>query len=209
MPFFVGTDVQYTIDRIMNPPKGMVSPRGPVFAALIERVEYPTPIRWSFTAMGRRGCSYRSFANGLERHHPKHIVEKDPVNALKTTVIVRDRFGSKNRPPHRCGSTNAIRSTFRKIGPFSMQSRSIIMDGRPGSRGGHTEQARLLVGFVPPSNMDRDMCNRPHSRIHLDRSSARMVLVYHLTMQPRSRPSMTCVCAQAISEALQREALVS
>ncbi len=30
---FSSADVQYTIERIMNPPKGMVSPRGPVFAA--------------------------------------------------------------------------------------------------------------------------------------------------------------------------------
>jgi hypothetical protein len=35
--------VQYTIERIMNPPKGMVSWRGPVSAALIERVETPDP----------------------------------------------------------------------------------------------------------------------------------------------------------------------
>jgi ABC-type transport system substrate-binding protein len=36
---FSSADVQYTIERIMHPPQGMVSPRGPVFAALIERVE--------------------------------------------------------------------------------------------------------------------------------------------------------------------------
>src|SRR5215831_4880359 len=34
---FSSADVQYTIERIMHPPKGMVSPRGPVFAAIIER----------------------------------------------------------------------------------------------------------------------------------------------------------------------------
>ena len=42
MPFS-SADVQYTIERIMHPPQGMVSPRGPVFAALIERVETPDP----------------------------------------------------------------------------------------------------------------------------------------------------------------------
>src|SRR5712691_12253870 len=40
---FSSADVQYTIERIMNPPKGMVSPRGPVFKALVERVETPDP----------------------------------------------------------------------------------------------------------------------------------------------------------------------
>src|SRR5262250_3930684 len=38
---FSSADVQYTIERLMHPPKGMVSPRGPVFSALIERVETP------------------------------------------------------------------------------------------------------------------------------------------------------------------------
>ena len=31
MPFS-SADAKYTIERIMNPPKGMVSPRGPVFS---------------------------------------------------------------------------------------------------------------------------------------------------------------------------------
>jgi peptide/nickel transport system substrate-binding protein len=42
MPFS-SADVKYTIERIMNPPQGMVSVRGPVFKALIERVETPDP----------------------------------------------------------------------------------------------------------------------------------------------------------------------
>jgi len=40
---FSSADVKYTIERIMNPPAGMVSPRGPVFKAIIERVEAPDP----------------------------------------------------------------------------------------------------------------------------------------------------------------------
>src|SRR2546425_5398941 len=40
---FSSADVKYTIERIMYPPQGMVSPRGPVFNALIERVEAPDP----------------------------------------------------------------------------------------------------------------------------------------------------------------------
>src|SRR5256714_11462834 len=40
---FSSADVKYTIERIMYPPQGMVSPREPVFNALIERVEAPDP----------------------------------------------------------------------------------------------------------------------------------------------------------------------
>src|SRR4030095_480301 len=36
-------DVKYTIERILNPPHDMISVRGPVCRALIERVEAPDP----------------------------------------------------------------------------------------------------------------------------------------------------------------------
>jgi len=110
----------------MHPPKGMVSPRGPVFAALIERVEAPDPNTVVIHAKGPSGLLLPLFANGWSTIIPKHITEKDPVNALKTRVIGTDRFASRNRPPRRCGSTNATRITFRKIAPFSMRSKSIL-----------------------------------------------------------------------------------
>ncbi len=40
---FASADVQYTIERIVHPPQGLVRPRGPVFNALVERVAAPDP----------------------------------------------------------------------------------------------------------------------------------------------------------------------
>src|SRR5215831_9841653 len=57
---FSSADVQYTIARIMHPPKGMVSPRGPVFAALIERVEAPDPETVVIHAKARPVCCWHS-----------------------------------------------------------------------------------------------------------------------------------------------------
>jgi peptide/nickel transport system substrate-binding protein len=84
---FSSADVQYTIERIMTPPKGMASPRGPVFAALIARVETPDPETVVIHGKGPSGLLLPLFANGWNVIIPKHISEKDPVNALKTTVV--------------------------------------------------------------------------------------------------------------------------
>jgi ABC-type transport system substrate-binding protein len=57
---FSSADVQYTIERIMHPPQGMVSVRGPVFNALIARVETPDPpLLWWSMARARRACCCR------------------------------------------------------------------------------------------------------------------------------------------------------
>src|SRR6266487_4862964 len=97
MPFS-SADVQYTIERIMHPPKGMVSPRGPVFAALIARVEAPDPETVVIHGKGPSGLLLPLFANGWSVIIPKHIVEKDPVNALKTTVMGTGPFRLKAPP---------------------------------------------------------------------------------------------------------------
>jgi peptide/nickel transport system substrate-binding protein len=70
---FSSADVQYTIERIMHPPKGMVSPRGPVFASIIERVEAPDPDTVVIHGKGPSGLLLPLFANGWNVIIPKHI----------------------------------------------------------------------------------------------------------------------------------------
>src|SRR6266540_5071530 len=95
---FSSADVQYTIERIMHPPKGMVSPRGPIFVALIARVEAPDPHTVVIHGKGPSGLLLPLFANGWNVIIPKHIAEKDPVNALKTTVVGTGPFKLKEPP---------------------------------------------------------------------------------------------------------------
>ena len=97
MPFS-SADVLYTIERIMRPPQGMVSPRGPVFNALIERVEAPDAHTVVVHGKGPSGLLLSLFANGWNSIIPKHVVEKDPVNALKTQVIGTGPFKLKEPP---------------------------------------------------------------------------------------------------------------
>ena len=91
-------DVVYTIDRIMQPPQGMVSPRGPVFNALIERVEAPDIHTVVVHGKGPSSLLLDLFANGHNAIVPKHIVAKDPANALKTQVIGTGPFRLKEPP---------------------------------------------------------------------------------------------------------------
>src|SRR5499425_1259652 len=97
MPFS-SADVQYTIERIMHPPQNMVSPRGPVFQALIARVEAPDAQTVIVHGKGPSPLLLSLFANGWNVIIPKHIVEKDPINALKTQVIGTGPFRLKTPP---------------------------------------------------------------------------------------------------------------
>src|SRR5712692_11675826 len=115
---FSSADVQYTIERIMHPPKGMVSPRGPVFAALIERVEAPDPHTVVVYGKGASGLLLPLFANGWNVIIPKHIAEKDPVNALKTTVIGTGPFRLKEPPTSSLWKYERNPDYFKKDLPY-------------------------------------------------------------------------------------------
>jgi peptide/nickel transport system substrate-binding protein len=90
---FSSADVKYTIERIMHPPQGMVSPRGPVFNALVERVEAPDPHTVVVYGKGPSGMLLSLFANGHNAMIPQHLVEKDPINALRPRWSAPAPFG--------------------------------------------------------------------------------------------------------------------
>ncbi len=115
---FSSADVKYTIERIMHPPQGMVSPRGPVFAALIERVEAPAPETVVVYGKGPSGLLLPLFANGWNVIIPKHIVEPDPVNALKTRVIGTGPFRLKEPPTTSLWKYERNPEYFQKDRPF-------------------------------------------------------------------------------------------
>src|SRR5262249_19617197 len=123
MPFS-SADAKYTIERIMNPPKGMVSPRGPVFSALIERVEAPDPNTVIVHGKGPSSLLLPIFANGWSVIMPKHILEKDPVNALKSTVVGTGPFKLKEPPTTTLWKLERNPDYFQKGLPFPYGSRT-------------------------------------------------------------------------------------
>ena len=206
MPFS-SADVQYTIDRIMNPPKGMVSPRGPVFAALIERVEAPDPNTVVIHGKGPSGLLLPLFANGWSVIIPKHIVEKDPVNALKTTVMGTGPFRLKEPPTSSLWKYERNPEYFQKDRPFLDAIEIHIMTDSQALVAAILSKRVFWSDSFPHPNMDRDMSqSAAQQNPNLVRSSSPMVLVYHLTMQTEKPPFDDVRVRQAISEALQREA---
>ena len=206
---FSSADVQYTLERIMHPPKGMVSPRGPVFAALIERVEAPDPNTVVIYAKGPSGLLLPLFANGWSTIIPKHIAEKDPVNALKTRVIGTGPFRLKEPPTTSLWKYERNPNYFQKDRPFLDALEIHIMADPQSLLAAILSKRVFWSDSFPHANMDRDMSqSAARQNSHLIRSSSSMVLVYHLTLQSEKPPFDDVRVRQALSEALQREAFI-
>ena len=89
---FSSEDVKWTIDRIKDPPEGMVSPRRGVFSGTLSTVETPDPNTVVIKADGASPLLVPLFSNGWNAIIPKHISEVDPVNALMTQVVGTGAF---------------------------------------------------------------------------------------------------------------------
>jgi len=81
---FSSADVKYTIERIKDPPTGMVSPRQGVFKATIASVEAPDPNTVVVKSNDVAPLLIPLFANAWQAIIHKHISEVDTVNAMMT-----------------------------------------------------------------------------------------------------------------------------
>src|SRR6266446_5581422 len=208
MPFS-SADVQYTSERIMHPPKGMVSPRGPIFAALIARVETPDPHTVVIHGKGPSGLLLPLFANGWNVIIPKHIAEKDPVNALKTTVIGTGPFRLKEPPTSSLWKYERNKEYFRQDLPFLEEIEIHLITDPQALVTALLGKRVFWSDSFPHPNMDRDLSqSATQQNPHLVRSSSSMLIVEHLTMQTEKPPFDDLRVRQAISEALRREAFI-
>ena len=154
---FSSADVKYTIERIMHPPQGMVSPRGPVFNALIERVEAPDSDTVVVHGKGPSTLLLPLFASGHNVIIPKHIVEKDPVNALKTRVIGTGPFRLKEPPTTSLWKYERNPDYFKKDLPY-LDEIEIHLITDPQAMVAALLSKRIFWSDVfPHANMDRDL----------------------------------------------------
>src|SRR5215471_11162199 len=205
---FSSADVQYTVERIMNPPKGMVSPRGPVFSALIERVEAPDPDTVIIHGKGPSSLLLPVFANGWSVIMPKHILEKDPVNGLKSTVVGTGPFKLKEPPTTTLWKLERNPDYFQKGLPFLDEIEiHIITDPQALVAAVLSKRVFWTDAFAHP-NLDGDLAkSTAQQNPHLIHASAPSLIVSHLTMQTEKPPFDDLRVRQALSEAVRREAI--
>src|SRR5262247_1062244 len=205
---FSSADVTYTIERIMHPPKGMVSPRGPVFTALIERVEAPDPDTVIVHGKGPSSLLLPIFANGWSVIMPKHILEKDPVNALKTTVVGTGPFKLKEPPTTTLWKLERNPDYFQKGLPFLDEIEiHIITDPQALVAAVLSKRVFWTDAFAHPNldgNLAKSTAQQNPNLIH---ASAPSLIVSHLTMQTEKPPFDDLRVRQALSEAIRREAI--
>src|SRR6266511_3296275 len=204
---FSAADVKYTIERIMNPSKGMVSPRGPVFNALIERVETPDADTVVIHGKGPSGLLLPLFANGWNVIIPRHISEKDPVNALKTTVVGTGPFRLKEPPTSSVWKYERNPEYFKKDLPFLDEIELHIITDPQALVAAVLSKRVYWSDSFPHPNMDRDLSkSAAQQNPNLVRSASPVLGAQHLTIQTEKPPFDDLRVRQAISEALRREA---
>src|SRR4029434_7812533 len=203
---FSSADVQYTIERIMDPPKGMVSPRGPVFAAIIERVEAPDPDTVVIHGKGPSGLLLPLFANGWNVIIPKHIAEKDPVNALKTTVIGTGPFRLKEPPTSSLWKYERIPEYFKKELPFLDEMEIHIITDPQALVAAILSKRVFWSDSFPHPSMDRDLSqSAAQQNPHLVRSAHPALLLFAISLQTEKPPLDDLRVRQALSEAIRLE----
>jgi len=205
---FSSADVKYTIERIMHPPQGMVSPRGPVFNAVIERVEAPDPHTVVVHGKGPTTLLLDLFANGHNAIIPKHIVEKDPANALKTQIIGTGPFRIKGTPTESLWQYERNPDYFIKGLPYTDELELHIIDDAQAMLAALLSQRIHWSGAFLHPNLDGDLAkSAAQQNANLIHGQKPGLIVSHLALQSEKPPFDDVRVRQAISEAIQRQAI--
>jgi len=205
---FSSADVKYTVERIMHPPQGMISVRGPVFNALVERVEAPDPDTVVVYGKGPSSMLLALFANGWNMIIPKHIVEKDPVNALKTTVVGTGPFRLKEPPTTTLWKYERNPDYFIKGLPYLDEIEIHLIDDAQALAAAILSKRVFWNDSFSHPNMDGDMAqSMVKQNANLVHARTPSLAIAHFSMQTEKPPFDDLRVRQALSEAIRREAL--
>jgi peptide/nickel transport system substrate-binding protein len=205
---FSSADVKYTMERIMHPPQGMVSPRGPVFNALVERIEAPDLDTVVVHGKGPSGMLLALFASGHNAIIPKHIVEKDPINALKTQVVGTGPFRLKEPPSTNLWKYERNPEYFLKGLPYLDEIEIHIIDDPQAMLAAVvSKRIHWTEVFLHP-NLDGDLAkSAAQQNANLIHAKVPGLILSHFAMQSEKPPFDDVRVRQALSQAIRREAI--
>jgi peptide/nickel transport system substrate-binding protein len=205
---FSSADVKYTIERIMHPPPGMVSVRGPIFNALIAQVETPDADTVIVHGKGPSSMLLSLFANGWNVIIPMHIAERDPVNALKTRVIGTGPFRLKEPPTTSMWRYERNPDYFMRGLPYLDELEiHIITDPQALAAAVLSKRVYWNDSFSHP-NLDGDLASSlAKQNLSLTHTATPSLAIAYLSMHSHKAPFDDLRVRQAISEAIRRDAI--
>ena len=205
---FSSEDVKYTIERIKDPPEGMVSPRQGVFRSTVESVEAPDPNTVVIVGNGISPLLVPLFSNGWNGIIPKHVSEVDPVNAMMTQVVGTGPFRLSGTPSTTLWLYERNPDYFEDDLPYLDEIEyHIIQDAQAQAAAVLTKKVYFndSIGGINTSPELAQSVTDQEPRIIF--SPVPTTTLSHLTMNSTRAPFDDLRVRQAVSEAIHRPSI--
>ena len=205
---FSAEDVKWTIERIKNPPEGMVSPRQGVFRGTVESVEVVDPNTIQVKSDGFSPLLVPLFSNGWNGIIPKHISEVDPVNAMMTQVVGTGAFRLMEPPTTTLWRFERNPDYFDADLPYLDEIEyQIIQDPQAQAAAILTKKVYFndsIGGINTSPELAQSMADREPGLVF---SPVPTITVSHFVMNGTRAPFDDIRVRQAISDAIKRESI--
>ena len=205
---FSAEDVKWTIERIKNPPEGMVSPRQGVFRSTVESVEVVDPNTIQVKSDGFSPLLVPLFSNGWNGIIPKHISEVDPVNAMMTQVVGTGPFRLMEPPTTTLWRYERNPDYFEESLPYVDEIEyHIIQDPQAQAAALLTKKVYFNdsiggINFSP--ELGQSVADQEPGIIF---SPIPTITISHLALNSTKAPFDDLRVRQAVSEAIKRETI--
>ena len=203
---FSSEDVKWTIERIKDPPQGMVSPRQGVFRGTVASVEAPDPNTVIIKGDGVSPLLVPLFSNGWNAIIPKHISEVDPVNAMMTQVVGTGAFRLIEQPSTTLWRYERNPDYFEEDLPYIDQIEyQIIQDAQSQAAALLTKKIYFndaIFGVNMSPELAQSVADREPELVY---NPIATIAVSHFVVNSTRPPFDDIRVRQALSEAIRRE----
>ena len=203
---FSSEDVKWTIERIKDPPEGMVSPRQGVFRGTVASVEAPDPDTVIVKGEGVSPLLVPLFSNGWNAIIPKHISEVDPVNALMTQVVGTGAFRLIEQPTTTLWRYERNPEYFEEDLPYIDEIEyQIIQDAQSQAAALLTQKIYFndaIFGVNMSPELAQSVADREPGLVY---DPIATIAVSHFVVNSTRPPFDDIRVRQALSEAIRRE----